>query len=380
MPRAECVPRALAIGIVRIGLPAASWVLLVTAAPVRALELCAPAAGDAPGFVARCRQCVDAHAFGAGQNPARLVRNVSVPCPSVAPFSMFVYDHGRGGVNDAVSKRIIRDGDWEPQESAMICRALFGHRRHAVDGTPTLLDVGANVGWFSLLAAAAGARVHSVEANYKNAWMLRASRCLNGFEAAISLHETGVGSVAKNCTLLSPRQNHGDTFVSCDGAYDEKLWDERARIMGWTKGFLKIDAIRIVTLDSLLGDARIDVIKIDIEGFEPDAIRGAAAVLDRPDPPRAIFTEVVPKLIIHRGFDPISYLREFVERNYTVTNLAPDHIFHIHDAAELKHFVSDVDWTAGTYDLVMRRHRHHADYEHPPSGLAKRGEFPLSPT
>jgi FkbM family methyltransferase len=56
-------------------------------------------------------------------------------------------------------------------------------------------------------------------------------------------------------------------------------------------------AVRVecVTLDSFFPDARIDILKIDVEGFEEDVLKGARTVLSEPGRrPRRIFIEVHP--------------------------------------------------------------------------------------
>jgi hypothetical protein len=42
--------------------------------------------------------------------------------------------------------------------------------------------------------------------------------------------------------------------------------------------------VEIVTLDEVLGEPRIDVIKIDVEGWELDVLRGATVTLERHRP------------------------------------------------------------------------------------------------
>ena len=60
---------------------------------------------------------------------------------------------------------------------------------------PLAVDVGANVGWFALNAAAAGARVAAFEAMASNAALLRASLCANPLlMARTALYATGLGA------------------------------------------------------------------------------------------------------------------------------------------------------------------------------------------
>ena len=57
--------------------------------------------------------------------------------------------------NDVISRSIIRKQFWEPDDTAHLLnelaqtQVLRGHN-------PTLLDIGANIGWFALVAAMSG--------------------------------------------------------------------------------------------------------------------------------------------------------------------------------------------------------------------------------
>ena len=58
-----------------------------------------------------------------------------------------------------VSGNLHTQGVWEPQITALLQKAL------RQDTTSTLVDVGAHVGYYSLLAAAMGHKVISIEPN-----------------------------------------------------------------------------------------------------------------------------------------------------------------------------------------------------------------------
>ncbi|MFZ0658613.1 MAG: FkbM family methyltransferase, partial [Candidatus Binataceae bacterium] len=53
--------------------------------------------------------------------------------------------------------------------------------------------------------------------------------------------------------------------------------------------------VPMVTLDSVFPDSRVNLLKIDVEGYEEPVLRGAHALLGDPARrPRAIFVEVHP--------------------------------------------------------------------------------------
>ena len=101
------------------------------------------------------------------------------PTCHVAPrtlpgFAMYTHDPAECA---HVSADIISDGVWEIYKSARFTKLLGARARSLV------VDVGANIGWYSLLAANLGHRVIAFEPAEYNAELLRASAWANGFDA-----------------------------------------------------------------------------------------------------------------------------------------------------------------------------------------------------
>jgi hypothetical protein len=107
------------------------------------------------------------------QVPARLAR----------AFEMFVYPPDVYGVDggpycpafDAVSETIISHGIWEPRETILtltVCES-------AIEEHSFLLDFGAQLGWFSLLAASCGVHALAFDADAVNVETLKRSAALN---------------------------------------------------------------------------------------------------------------------------------------------------------------------------------------------------------
>jgi len=130
----------------------------------------------------------------------------------------------------------------------------------------TAVDVGANVGYYALaLARCVGAegRVHAFEPDPSLAAHLERHLKING---------------------LSQRQAVG----ALDGQADFYRADEQNRGSGTLIPYPDLEhktfPVEVVTLDAFCGDhgiLRIDFLKVDVEGAEPDVIRGATGLLDR---------------------------------------------------------------------------------------------------
>lgn len=123
----------------------------------------------------------------------------------------------------------------------------------------TVLDVGANVGIYTLLASKRGTRVVAVEADPANANVLRQSLERNGLADRVEIHQIAATDCPKVLTLHRNPFNSGGSSVYGDG--------ESLRVLGRT-------------IDSL-GLPSIDVCKMDIEGSELAALRGMRETIKR---------------------------------------------------------------------------------------------------
>jgi FkbM family methyltransferase len=144
---------------------------------------------------------------------------------------------------------------------------LLSMARELVRKDMTVWDIGANVGLFSFAAAALGARVLAVEADTWLADLLRRSANLNGLPV-------NVLSVAVADTL-----GVSELHLSKEGRASNSL-----------TGSGSSHPVVTVTLDWLLDRFAVpDLLKIDIEGSECAALRGAPHLLQHQP---VIFCEV----------------------------------------------------------------------------------------
>ncbi len=128
-----------------------------------------------------------------------------------------------------------------------------------------VIDVGANVGAFTLLASrlvGPHGRVVAIEPVPENAACLRRAISDNGL-ANVTVAQVALGSVEGEITLSADPGRLGAASAVFD------------------RGPARI-AARLATLDSLaeeLSLRRVDFIKIDVEGYEPEVLLGAPRVL-----------------------------------------------------------------------------------------------------
>ena len=177
---------------------------------------------------------------------------------------------------------------------------VTAHFRQAIQPDSVVLDVGANMGWFTLLAAhlAPRGRIIAVEAHLGNVRLIDQSKAANGF-SHVEIWPIAASERSELLTFAAPNSNG---FVT---AADD-LHPSNAR------------RVPAFALDELLRDAdRLDLVKIDIEGFEPYAVRGFVEALSRFRP--VVFTEFHPWIMRSREPDLADrYLRFWRDLGYAL--------------------------------------------------------------
>ncbi len=210
--------------------------------------------------------------------------------------------------------------EYEPQITELFKQAL------APDSV--VLDVGANMGWFTLLAArlAPRGRIIAVEAYLGNVSLIEQSKAANGF-AHIEIWPIAASERAELLTFAAPNSNG---YVT---AADDPNPPTARRVPAFA-------------LDDLLKTTeRLDLVKIDIEGFEPYAVRGFAAALRRFRP--VVFTEFHPWIMRAREPDLAQgYLNFWRDLGYRLTI--------IETSGELREDQSDTQIWAYWSDLNAR--------------------------
>lgn len=198
----------------------------------------------------------------------------------------------------AIGLSIIRDS-YEVSEIRFV--------RQIVKPGQTVLDIGANIGFYAITMGALvgeSGKVYAFEPWARNADLLARSITENGFEQRVILERALVGQAAGTGQLMFP-----DQTVHFGGAH---LFEERMELLPGHS----LNNIPMISLDSYAFPDKISFIKIDIEGAEPLAFRGAERLLhtDRP----LILSEIHPQ-IIHKvsQCSPATFIAEMQARDYT---------------------------------------------------------------
>ena len=158
----------------------------------------------------------------------------------------------------------------------------------------TVLDIGANIGFYSLLASrAVGDRgaVHAFEADPRNVVHLRANLQLNGC-ANVSVRHTAVADAPGTQVFrMAAKPTHSSLYASMGDL------DVASTI-----------AVDTVPIDDILADTPVvDVVKMDIEGGEPAALRGMVTTL-KASPELRLFVEFEPPALRAANESPEEFL------------------------------------------------------------------------
>jgi FkbM family methyltransferase len=176
--------------------------------------------------------------------------------------------------------RLMAEGNYEP-DLTQACRSLLREG-------DTFFDVGGNEGWFSMVACqsvGSSGRVFTVEPQERLWPVILENASLNHF-ANLMLLPFGVARKEAVVEMnLYPSLNSGSS----------NLGSGRRR-------FDKIQRVTVMPLEKLIdqsGAARIKLMKVDIEGFELEALKSAGRHLGSTI--RSLVVEIHPPLLAARG-------------------------------------------------------------------------------
>jgi len=208
--------------------------------------------------------------------------------------------------------RYIAHHDYERE-----IQAVF--RSHLKPGM-AVLDIGANVGFFTMLSAAMvgrEGRVIAVEPNADNVKLLEASRRENGFE------QVQICCFAASATpgILALNTSHSNGTTARPGYSLNQLFSS--------------SIVPALDLDRITSELRVDFVKIDVEGAEYLALQGLNKTLTRCRP--IIVSEFTPNSMQWlSGVSSGDYLRFLQGLGYSISVIEPDgSATQCHDEAQV---------------------------------------------
>jgi len=163
------------------------------------------------------------------------------------------------------------------------------------------LDIGANIGQHTMFMAKFVGEEGSVFA------FEPLESNVDSISKSISLNN------AKNIVLENMAVGEGDGVVEMH--IPENANDRSSRKLVGVKSDTK-QQVKMIALDKYFGDKKIDFIKIDTEGFEPEVLTGAKKLISKHKP--IILLEFAPKFYSHRKVDGNDLLNYLASENYVL--------------------------------------------------------------
>lgn len=192
--------------------------------------------------------------------------------------------------------------NWEADETRFVLSQL--------DAGDCFVDIGANIGWFTILAAhkvGKSGLVHAFEPRADLIGRVQDSVNANGFEDRCVLHQMALGAEDAEMTLASvpAERNPGHSFLM------------PADSVG---GAVPLMTVPVRRLDDIALARPVKLIKLDVEGAEAMVIAGARELLARDKP--VIVTEFFPHWLRKVSqVEPQAYLDLFHDAGYRLFNL-----------------------------------------------------------
>jgi FkbM family methyltransferase len=215
-----------------------------------------------------------------------------------------------------IARTILHRGQYEPIETAVMLR----HLRPGM----TVIDVGANIGHYAMVAAGAvgpTGRVVAFEPDAENHAALAANLALNGLGNATP-ERLALGARAGETTLYRDQANRGGHSLAAANV----------------QAPAGAASVEVTTLDTYMAehmpDRRVGFMKIDVQGAEADVLAGANAVLARDHPD--VLVEFWPRGIGAMGAEPMALVERMLGLGYGMAVIERDHPGHVRalDGAE----------------------------------------------
>jgi len=208
------------------------------------------------------------------------------------PFVLASTDHGPMILNHldyrvdgerifGVGYELLRDGSFSQYEVG-IAKALLDWRREKHGDGVVAIDCGANIGVMTVEWArhmAGWGEVLAIEAQERIYYALAGNICINNCFNARALHAV-VGNIDGDIRIPQPDYTKPGSFGSLELKPREGREFIGQEVSYETQAMKRVIAFRLDSVEL----ARVDLVKIDVEGMEEDVLAGAQETIKRTRP------------------------------------------------------------------------------------------------
>lgn len=170
-----------------------------------------------------------------------------------------------------VAYQLMKRGTWEPHETNVLLEHVRPGQR--------IVEIGSNIGYHTVQlghAVGVSGHLHAFEPDPTNRALLLRNVAEHRLAAIVDVHAAAVSDRAGTAALARHGHNMGGHSLIAANVDDA----------------IETVTVATVTLDDVIGDAHVDLIKIDAEGAEPAVLAGAQRTIARDRP--ILFMEIWP--------------------------------------------------------------------------------------
>jgi FkbM family methyltransferase len=167
-----------------------------------------------------------------------------------------------------------------------------------------VLDIGANIGYYTLIAARIvgdKGKVFAFEPDPENFSLLKKNIAINGYKNVTPVQKA-----------VSDKFRKIKLFLSEDNKAGHRIYDDMTG-----KKFISVGA---VVIDDFLKGNKVDFVKMDVEGAEGKALAGMSKII-KENKKLKILTEFFPSLLAELGTNPEKYLESLVGHGFRIYDI-----------------------------------------------------------
>jgi FkbM family methyltransferase len=218
--------------------------------------------------------------------------------------------------DEIMAPQLVVYRQWEADLSRFIL--------NSVTSDTVFVDVGANFGYFTCLAAfkigsKGTGRVISIEPNPAMQRLLRKNIRINWSLGPVEIHNCAITEKTGFVDFVVPSGRAANASVA-----NSPVDQDDGRFI-----------VPSQSLDELLAGARVDLIKIDVEGFETSVMRGARSTLRKSATVQIVLEWSLAQMKA-AGFLPEDLLKVMAEQQFTAYHIPPSKFINDAQWLELK--------------------------------------------
>jgi len=254
-------------------------------------------------------------------------------------YQMFTHSDKKG--IEGIAHELLLTGTYEEYTSSVF--------KQYVKSGMVVLDIGANIGYFTLLAASLvgdSGKVFAFEPELKNYSLLSKNIEINGYKNVIAVPKAVSDKVGELQLFLDREESGGHSLF-------------KASAIRGNENSIEAITVNTTSIDEFFGDSGqvVDIIKIDIEGAEVMALNGMQNTINKSKNIK-LFSEFTPHKLKNAGNSAEGYWDLIMRSGFAYIYLINSHVKKLEKAdldAILKYCKGNKFRQAGHVNLLCSK-------------------------